>query len=257
MPKLQDYPWKVKYTPDNSRIVEDLYIPALQCAQRYWRTTGYFQAEAFALAMRGIEGLIKNRGQMRMIVGCTLNQPEIDAIKKGLDLRTAIQQSLADQPLAPPDEAAKTALELLAWMVQQAILDIKVAIVCDQNKHPIGGTPVFHDKVGIIEDAAGGRLAFSGGINETFQGWRWNWDSVHVHTSWKTGDYIDADEVTFSRLWNDQSQHVLVTDIPHALREDLFRFAPPLANRPLASRALVMSSTTRPLPQSLLMTCLP
>ena len=228
MPKLTDYPWKAKYTPDNTaNIVEAFYIPALQCAQRYWRTTGYFQAEALAMALRGIEGLIHNQGEMRMIVGCILGQGEIDAIQKGMDLRTVVDQHLAQRPLDPPDDAGKDALELLAWMVQHHILDIKLAIVCDDHKRPMGGTPIFHDKTGIIEDADGHRLAFTGGINETPQGWRWNWDSIHVHTSWKTIEHVDEDEVTFSRLWNDQASHALVIDIPKAVRDDLLRFAPP------------------------------
>jgi SNF2 family DNA or RNA helicase len=228
MPKLTDHSWKAKYTPDNTaNIVEAFYIPALQCARRYWRTTGYFQATALAMALRGIEGLIQNQGQMRMIVGCTLDQKELDAIQKGMDLRTVVDNYFAKRPLEPPNDAVRDALELLAWMVQHNVLDIKIALVCDNNKQPVGGTRIFHEKTGIIEDAEGNRIAFTGGVNETPQGWRWNWDSIHVHSSWKTAEHVDEDEISFSRLWNDQASNALVTDIPNAVRNDLLRFAPP------------------------------
>jgi hypothetical protein len=77
---LQDRPWKLKYTPDHGDLVKLLYQPALECAARYDRLTGYFSASALALAARGIEGLVVNGGRMRMVVGCTLNPPEIAAI---------------------------------------------------------------------------------------------------------------------------------------------------------------------------------
>ena len=113
---LRDRKWKLKYTPDDGDLVRLFYVPALEEAERYDRLTGYFNAGALALAARGLEGLVRNRGRMRLIVGCTLAQPEIEAIERGEDLRVRVEQRLADLPLAPPDADASGALELLAWM---------------------------------------------------------------------------------------------------------------------------------------------
>jgi hypothetical protein len=71
---LNERNWRLKYTPDDGDLVELFYIPALECAVHYDRSTGYFGAAALALAMRGIEGLIRNNGQMRLVVGCTLDE---------------------------------------------------------------------------------------------------------------------------------------------------------------------------------------
>jgi SNF2 family DNA or RNA helicase len=227
MPSLFDTPWRVKYSPDTTdNIVEAFYIPALQCAQRYWRTTGYFQATALSLAMRGIEGLIHNQGSMRLIVGCTLAPEELDAIQQGQTLRQALEASLSRTPLEPLDPASKDALTLLAWMVQHSILDIKVAVVCNPQRQPIASTAIFHDKVGILEDPHGNRLSFSGGINETYQGWTRNWDTIHVHTSWQTPAHVEADEQDFMRLWGNNSPRALVLEIPEAIRQHLLTFAP-------------------------------
>ena len=119
------YSWPVKYSPDTANLFPDLYIPALSSAVRYWRTTGYFQAAALALALRGIEGLIRNQGTMRLMVGCTLGEAEIAAIAAGENLQHIVSQTLTAQPLVPPDQAAAAALELLVWMVQHYILDVK------------------------------------------------------------------------------------------------------------------------------------
>ena len=73
---LSDRKWKLKYTPDDGDLVKLFYVPALEDAERYDRLTGYFNARALMLAARGVEGLVRNGGHMRLIVGCTLEQPE-------------------------------------------------------------------------------------------------------------------------------------------------------------------------------------
>jgi hypothetical protein len=125
---LQDQVWKLKYTPDHGDLVKLLYEPMLASAVRYDRLTGYFSASALALAARGIEGLIVNVGHMRMVVGCTLDPPEVDAIAKGETVRTQVEQHLRAAPLQPLDTAMMEALELLAWLIGVGRLDIRVAV---------------------------------------------------------------------------------------------------------------------------------
>ncbi len=146
--------WRLKYTPDDENLVDGFYIPALECAVRYDRLTGYFGATALALAMRGIEGLVRNGGHMRLIVGCTLDQAEVDAIARGTKLRDAVERHLAVRPLEPPDQPTRDALELLAWMIEHGVLDVKVAVPCDADRQPMSADGIFHEKSGIIEDAS-------------------------------------------------------------------------------------------------------
>jgi hypothetical protein len=134
---LQDRSWKLKYTPDHGDLVKLLYQPLLECAVRYDRLTGYFSASALALAARGIEGLVLNGGRMRMVVGCTLQQPEVDAIEKGEELRSQVDRHLTAAPLIPTDPNMAAALELLAWLVAQGRLEIRVGIPCDGGRRPI------------------------------------------------------------------------------------------------------------------------
>ena len=51
-------------------LIALFYVPALSCTVRYDRMTGYFSADALALAARGIQNLIANEGYMRLVVGC-------------------------------------------------------------------------------------------------------------------------------------------------------------------------------------------
>jgi superfamily II DNA or RNA helicase len=223
---LQDRPWKLKYTPDHGDLVKLLYQPALECAARYDRLTGYFSASALALAARGIEGLVVNGGRMRMVVGCTLNPPEIAAIEKGEELRAQVAQHFAAMPLTPTDTGMGAALELLAWMVARGLLDVRVGIPCDDHRRPIPAEGLFHEKAGIVEDKTGDRLAFNGSLNETAAGWTRNWESLNVFTSWRDLDRVAEEDANFAKLWAGQAKHVITIDVPTAVRDDLLRFLP-------------------------------
>ncbi|MCY4661756.1 MAG: SNF2-related protein [Acidobacteria bacterium] len=225
---LKDRDWQFKYPPEDGDLVRVFYVPALQDAARYDRLTGYFDAGALALAARGVESLVRNEGRMRLIVGCTLDREEIDAIREGETLRDRVERRLTELPLAPPDTDAAHALELLAWMIGRGHLNVKVAVPCDAERRPIEGTAIFHEKSAVIEDRAGYRIAWTGSLNETTAGWQRNWESINVYRSWgPEPGRVDREEQNFARLWEDQSPRAIVLDVPDAARQDLLRFLPP------------------------------
>ena len=245
---LGDRTWKLKYTPDDGDLVRLFYIPALEDAERYDRLTGYFNAHALTLAARGIEGLVRNGGRMRLIVGCTLDPPEIEAIEKGERLRDLVEQHLINLPLAPSGTEASEALELLVWMIARGYLDVKVAVPCDANRKPIPAEGIFHEKAGIIEDRGGDKIAWNGSLNETAAGWRHNWESINVYTSWGPEPQRVADEETnFARIWGKKTRRVIVLDVPGAVRQNLMRFMP-ASDQPARLRTLKKESMT-PFPE--------
>src|ERR1035438_10776358 len=71
MSLLTEREWRTSYRHEDGDLIELFYNPALTCAVQYDRMTGYFSADALALAARGIAALITNDGRMRLIVGCT------------------------------------------------------------------------------------------------------------------------------------------------------------------------------------------
>ena len=224
---LRDRNWRIRYTPDDGDLVRLFYVPALQDATRYHRLTGYFNAGALALAARGVEGLVRNNGQVRLLVGCTLEAKEIAAIERGEALREQVERHLTQLPLTPPDAEAGDALELLAWMIGRGHLDVKVAVPCNAEGVPVPDGAIFHEKAGIVEDGAGDRIAWNGSLNETPAGWQRNWESVHVYTSWgPEPERVQTEEENFARLWANRSPRLAVLDVPSAVRQDLLRFLP-------------------------------
>ena len=229
IPLLPAYTWETSYRHEDGDLIRLFYVPALSCAVQYDRTTGYFSADALVLAARGIERLIFNGGKMRLIVGCTLDVDEIEAMERGYDLREQVEKKLASIKLTPPDPRDRYGLEALAWMVAKQCLDIKVAIPTNAQGEPIVVRGIYHEKVGILTDREGNRLSFSGSINETGAGWISNRESFHVHLSWEGGRDVKhvQDEVeAFEKLWEGRAWSVRVLDFPEAAKAQLLEFLP-------------------------------
>jgi superfamily II DNA or RNA helicase len=221
MSLLTEREWCVGYRNEDGDLIELFYNPALACAVQYDRLTGYFSADSLALAARGIEALIANDGRMRLIVGLTLGPAEQEALAEGYDLREQIAARLCAVDLTPPDARAQNGLEMLAWMIAQGHLDVKVAI-------PVGSSGIYHEKVGIITDEAGNRVAFSGSVNETAGGWLNNRESFKVHRSWREAEYVDYDVNAFDLFWDParKPKSIRVYEFPEAARKRLLEFLP-------------------------------
>ncbi len=228
MSRLRDTEWGYQYTPDSCDIIQEFYVPVLRRAQLYQRTAGYFSAKALALAARGIEGLIKKDGRMQLIVGCTLEKREVEAIQRGEELRACLERRAIRLPLNPGDNSMHGALELLSWMVANRYLEVKVAVPCDSRRQPVPGD-LYHEKTGIIADSYGDIIGWTGSLNETAAGWGHNWERISVSISWegcRERKRVREFQADFERQWADRTSHLLVMDMPEVMRRDLMRFEP-------------------------------
>ena len=223
---LKSTSWEVKYSTENGYLVDLFYIPALEGAVRYDRLTGYFSARALILAIRGIEALCRNDGRMRLIVGCTLDEPEVEAINKGENLRRQVENHLIAQPLDSSTQETADGLELLAWMVAKGILEVKIAVPLDSDGRAATDGSLFHEKTGIIEDEEGDRIAWTGSLNETARGWKDNYETINVNTSWDSLEHVTAHEDSFESLWADNMKRAKVMSVPDAVRQRLLKFQP-------------------------------
>lgn len=226
---LRSLSWRTSYRHEDGDLVELFFIPALSCAYSYDRMTGYFSAEALSLAARGIDQLIQHEGRMRLIIGCTLDKKEIDAIEAGYDLRKKIEEKFTVVSLNPADETGEYGLSALAWLIARGQLDVRVAIPIDARGIPTLSAGIYHEKVGIISDSANNHLVFSGSINETAAGWLFNRESFHVHCDWEGGrekQHVDDELKAFSLLWCDEAKATKTYEFPEAARRKLLEFLP-------------------------------
>lgn len=224
---LRNRGWGIRYTTDDTDMITALYVPALADAVKYDYGTAYFRADSLSLATRGIEGLVKNNGKMRLLVGCTLNGAEVNAIRRGEELREQVEKNLCSIPLDISGVGVTDSLELLAWMIAADHLDVKVAVMNDAKGMPTSGTAIYHKKLGAARDASGDGIAWRGSGNFTIQGLSGNSESMSVFTSWRDPERCSDVEEEFEMDWSGKNPRLSVMVVPEAVRQKLLGYAPP------------------------------
>ena len=213
-------------------IIEDYYVPVLGAAIQYDRITGFFSSTSLAVAARGLADFIVNGGRMRLITSPRLHGEDIEVVK-----RIAVNDSF----LTPSDfgldldnlenEFEKNHVKALGWMLASGLLEMKLAIVfnddgsiCDNEA--ISEKGLFHQKVGILKDAEGNKMSFSGSINETASAWVNNDEEFKVFKEWTDArEYFERDRKRFNEIWNGQRKNVKVYNLPSAIKSNIIHYS--------------------------------
>lgn len=217
---IPTYTWKSIYESqpqaDGAYLVDEFYVPALERSIRYDRIAGYFSSSALAVASRGIDALLENGGEMRLVVGTELYSTDRPVFE-------ALTDELTESLKELDDEQLDAQLQLLARLLREDRLRIKVAVPRQ------GSWRIFHPKMGVFHDEDGNALSFEGSVNETVGGWKNNYERFKVHRSWvdQQSTYVDADVDTFERLWEDEHPYVEVYDLPEAIKKELIDWKDP------------------------------
>jgi SNF2 family DNA or RNA helicase len=233
-PLLPSKTWKISYSSNENNPIADFYIPALECATKYDRKSGFFNSAILSKVARGIGAMLDNYGTMRLIMGCQFSPQDLTAIAKGYELKEALINRLNEE-LKPPENITQLKhFEILSWLIANSFLEIKIAIPLKNNGYPdteinLDTRHIFHEKVGIFTDIQGNQLAFSGSNNETLSGWELNIESFHVYCAWEGErdlERVNEEQYRFDQLWCDLSNNVKVFEIPEAIKQKLLHYTP-------------------------------
>ncbi len=226
---LRECSFKISYGPADDRL-NGFYVPALSVSVRYDRAAGFFSSTALAVAAQGVARLIRNGGRMRLLVGAELSAEDVEAIRKGAELRGVLAERLLDAFADPADELQRRRLEVLAWMVADGTLEIRVVLPRGPDGHPLPADQAadyYHPKEGVFTDAAGDQIAFSGSVNESRAGWEHNYEQFAVYKSWDASrPYLMQVVHRFERLWSGQERDWVALPVPEAVRQRLIRYRP-------------------------------
>lgn len=198
-------------TPDN--IVEDFYIPLLSNAKKYDRAVGFFSSSVLIELSKGLINLVKNGGKMRLITSPKLREQDIQAMKDGYDKREIIDKAIMREWKEPKNYIEEERLNFLSHMIEDGYLDIKIAF-----KKPFG---LYHEKIGILTDADGNAVAFSGSLNESEQAISLNFESIDAFTSWADESRTNKKIEYFEETWNNLTTSLEVIDFPKVARGKL------------------------------------
>ncbi|MDN5324757.1 MAG: hypothetical protein PWP02_467 [Thermosipho sp. (in: thermotogales)] len=225
---------KRSYSSDSDDILNEFYLPVLENSISYSRLSGFFTSESLSLAARGIIGLIKNNGKMKLIVSPKLSYDDLITINNALqNPEKFLNDTLSKDLKLLEDEFLRDHLFALGWMIANKKLEIKIALVYDEDGKLLSAedileSGIFHQKIGIFTDIEGNKISFSGSVNETFQGWEKNIEEFKVFRSWieVEKDYVEEDILKFNKFWNNLSENVKVIDLPVAIKRKLINLVP-------------------------------
>ncbi len=210
--------------------LNSFYIPCLSRATTYDRAAGYFDSRSLSLGAHGVANLIKNGGEMRLLTSPRFTEDDLKALRntrsteetsdivesslhRGLDAEEFIEYLEHDR------------FKCLAWMVDEGFLEIRVAFMPEDST----GNPyrLYHEKIGVLTDAVGNEVAFTGSINETAAGWTENYESFDVYCSWRGEQQRVSDkQADFERLWNNEDSHVVVRELPDTVEDSITKQSP-------------------------------
>ncbi len=224
---LRGRAWRRFLRGPDQALLDDLYVPALAAAVGYDRCCAYFSSSVLAAAARGFGGLIARlqalgaaapRPAVRLIVNEELDAGDVRALTEQGD--TSRLEALLERRFKSPREALeKRRLEMLAWLVKQGLLEVRVGVM----RH---GEGIVHAKFGIATDERGDAVVFAGSGNESAAGLRANYEQLEISTSWGDPERYDEYRNEFDRLWTDTHPDVHTVPLPEALRLKLIKLAP-------------------------------
>lgn len=228
---LKDHDLEIKseYRSLIDNVVQDFYIPLLKEADSYKRAVGFFSSTALIEISKGIGSMAERGGHIQIVASPYLSDEDLAAIKNGYEEREkiiegALLRSLSDEH---GDYYSMQRLNLLASLIADGILDIRIAYTEDKN-----GIGMYHEKMGIIEDTEGNRIAFSGSMNESLTAMAVNYETIDVFCNWREGSDLDRVALksnAFYSIWNDSEPNIKVREfsmISDALIERYRKYPP-------------------------------
>lgn len=183
----------------------------MENAVSYRRAVGFFSSSSLVEVSQGIAKMAQNGGKIRIVASPYLSDEDIEAIKTGYENRKeVIEQALLRQLHEPVNYYASERMNMLANLVADGILDIRIAYTMDRS-----GMGMYHEKMGIIEDDEGNVIAFSGSNNESATAMSINYETMDVFRNW--GDSSEKERVqlkcnAFHSIWNNNEPNIEVME---------------------------------------------
>lgn len=218
---FQELDIKKEYRSLLDSVAKDFYIPLLSRAVKYQRAVGFFSSSSLVEISKGISELAKNGGKIQLVASPYLSDEDIEAIKSGYAMRDqVVKEAIRREMTEGKTPFEKARLNLLANLISDGVLDIKIAFTEDSDR-----MGMYHEKMGIITDAEGNRVAFAGSMNESATAMTLNYETIDVYCSWKDEeDRVIAKENAFASIWNDTEPNIKIIDFPELKQEIIEKY---------------------------------
>ena len=215
---FRDSDFKFHYTSEEDNIYEDFYVPALSCAIEYKRAVGYFSLGVLLNSPTALSELVEKNSKIKIIFAKLVSHSDFEQIRGGLNYIFSDDEIPSFQSILAENKGNLLAyrVQVLAYLFKSGHLEIKIAL---------RRNGIFHQKIGILEDANGDFLSFNGSMNETTSALDPNLNSeeITIFKSWEMGqrEYVKKHQNDFEKLWrNESSKNTIVCELPEAIAQE-------------------------------------
>ena len=173
------------YSSRRGQLFSALLEKNLQGAKSYDRIAGYFSSSILEIAGEAIE---KMEGKVRIICNSEL---DIEDVKTAKLASEAVRREWCDfKPEELPPNGVR--FKRLYEFIKAGKLEVRIL-----PKEKFG---LEHGKAGVFTLANGHRTSFLGSVNESYNGWKINYELVWEDDSPETVQWVQDE---FDALWND------------------------------------------------------
>lgn len=173
-------------------IYESFLAQRLKNAKSYDRIAGYFSSSILQIAGEELETI---KGKIRVICNSDLDSRDIDIARQAANVAKAVDSSIKREwcEFHPEKlvDAKGDRFKRLYQFLKEGRLEVRVL--------PSDKFGLIHGKAGVIELADGSKTSFMGSVNETFMGWKVNYEILWEDPS---ADAVKWVQDEFEMFWN-------------------------------------------------------
>lgn len=223
---------KLRYSSDVDDLVQDFFVPTLGRAIRYDRAVGYFTAGSLAWLAPAldlfVDRAVDSTSAIRVIASPHLPALDVEHMELGYRRRSIEHECTTFRP------EFSDALSAVTWMIEHGLMEFWLV-----TGYTDGTKCLYHEKIGVIEDAEGDYVTFEGSPNETASALGSNIESFPIHRSWIRAEapHAAAAKAAVDHLFfPTEARPLRVEPFPSALTEGLIRTYTP--RRPQSRRSV-------------------
>jgi len=203
---LKDIEIKKEYRNLHGNIVKDFFNPLLGESVLYKRSVGFFSSTALTCFSVGLCKFLQNGGKIQLVASPKLSDEDIKAMQEGYEKRKIIEDSLLRELHEPNNFLQNDRLNMLANLIAEERMDIKIAFT---------ESGMYHEKLGVIEDAEKNYVAFSGSLNESENAFKNNYETIDVYCSWNDSENrAFSKKQAFENIWTGNDETLKLFDFP-------------------------------------------
>lgn len=176
-----------RYSSKRESLTDSLFNKKLKNAKSYDRIAGYFSSSILEIAGEEIDSI---EGKVRIICNSDLDSRDVDTAKSAAN---GIRKEWCDfKPEQLKDSSNR--FTKLHELLSSGKMEVKVL--------PNDRFGLIHGKAGVITRSNGSKTSFLGSANESFSGWKLNYELVWEDDSDEAVEWVQEE---FDSLWEDNA----------------------------------------------------